>query len=154
MLVAFDNSVSYGKIKESSVDSILVKYLGQRFTPVTIARRYFEYSWINEGKKTHILKEDSVKTLVKYLNSLKFKQKLRINTNELLLKSTMSPDGKMQFWIEKEYYDIEAQLVLYKKNGEKEIIWISGLYADIGKRRYETSQELMGFITNLFEPIK
>ncbi|MDD2961264.1 MAG: hypothetical protein PHR45_04190 [Muribaculaceae bacterium] len=155
IIVAFGNSECYGKIKESSVDSILVKYITwDLFTPVTIGREYFESHWKAEGKQTQIIKEDSSKILITYLNLLKFKKNLRINTNELLLNSNITPDGKSLFWIGKDNNDIRVQLVIYNKSGEKEIIWIGYFFTDIGRERYETSQELIDFITKLFEPSK
>jgi hypothetical protein len=153
MIVAFGNLESYGKIIESSVDSILVKYTSwNRFTPVTIGREYFERNWKGEGKQARLIKEDSVKILIKCLNLLKLKKNLRISTNELLLNSNITPDGKFLFWIGKDDNDINVQLVLYNKSGEKEIIWIGHFYTDIGRKRYETSQELIDFITKLFDP--
>jgi hypothetical protein len=113
MIVAFGNLESYGKIIESSVDSILVKYTAwNRFTPVTIGREYFERNWKGEGKQARLIKEDSVKILIKCLNLLKLKKNLRISTNELLLNSNITPDGKFLFWIGKDDNDIRWVLII------------------------------------------
>ncbi|MBP5562304.1 MAG: hypothetical protein J6X70_11000 [Muribaculaceae bacterium] len=127
-------------------DSILIEECLYVYTPINITRETFDMHKIGCA----LIKEtDSIRTIVETIQELTYIGEMPYDSKSLSKRLLLLRKGKLAndvVWFDNDNDDIIGRMILFYKNDDYDVIWISLGYTYSGWSKYETSHQLMHWL--------